>query len=113
MRTALVVAFLALALQTHAAPAQAQSGSDYFSIVDTDHDGRISLPEYIERFSWAFVQMDANRDGVLEPAEQLVPGSARITLAEHQARLSAQFRKQDADHDGSLSRREFLAPPAR
>jgi hypothetical protein len=100
-------------LQAHAPPARAQSGGDYFSIVDTDHDSRISLDEYIERFSWAFVQMDANRDGVLDPAEQLVPGNARITLVEHRARLSTQFRKQDADHDGSLSRREFLAPPAR
>jgi Ca2+-binding EF-hand superfamily protein len=93
--------------------AAAQSGGDYFSVVDTDHDARVSRAEYIERFSWAFVQMDANHDGVLEASEQLVPGSPRITLAEHRARLSAQFDKQDTDHDGSLGRREFLAPPAR
>jgi Ca2+-binding EF-hand superfamily protein len=108
-----VITLLLPALPAWPVPASAQSGGDYFSVVDTDRDGRISLDEYIERFSWAFVQMDANRDGVLDPAEQLVPGGARITLAEHRARLSAQFRKQDADHDGNLSRREFLAPPAR
>ena len=113
LRTAVITAFLAFSLQAHAPPVHAQSGGDYFAIVDTDRDGRISLDEYTERFSWAFTQMDGNRDGVLDPAEQLVPGSARITLAEHRARLAAQFRKQDANHDGSLSRREFLAPPAR
>ncbi len=107
------LALLSLVLLASPAPAGAQSGGDYFSVVDTDHDGRISLDEYLERFSWAFHQMDANRDGVLDPGEQLVAGSARITLAEHHARLAAQFRKQDGNHDGSLSRREFLAPPAR
>lgn len=93
--------------------ARGQGGGDYFSIVDLDHDARISLAEYIERFSWAFRKMDANRDGVLEPGEQLVPGAARLTRAEHEARLAQQFRKQDANRDGTLSRREFLAPPAR
>ena len=112
-RAAATVAVLALAVLACPGAAHAQSGGDYFSVVDTDHDSRISLAEYLERFSWAFHQMDGNSDGVLEPGEQLVAGSARLTLAEHQARLSAQFRKQDGNHDGSLSRREFLAPPAR
>ena len=112
-RSAATVAIVALAVLACAGAAHAQSGGDYFSVVDTDHDDRISLAEYLERFSWAFHQMDSNSDGVLEPSEQLVAGSARLTLAEHQAHLSAQFRKQDANHDGSLSRREFLAPPAR
>ena len=116
-RTAFTVAALALAvfaLAVFAQPgvAHAQSGGDYFSVVDSNHDNRISLAEYLDRFSWAFHQMDANGDGILEPGEQLVARSPRLTLAEHQARLSAQFRRQDANHDGSLSRREFLAPPA-
>lgn len=113
LRAVVASSVLALLSLASAAPAQAQSGGDYFAVVDTDHDRRISLGEYLERFSWAFHQMDANHDDVLEPGEQLVAGSARLTLAEHQARLGAQFRKQDANHDGSLSRREFLAPPAR
>ena len=112
-RAALRVATLAIAVFACAGAAHAQSAGDYFSLVDTNRNGRISLTEYLERFSWAFRQMDGNGDGVLEPREQLVAGSPRLTLAEHHARLGAQFRKQDADHDGSLSRREFLAPPAR
>ena len=93
------------------AAARAQSGGSYFAIVDLDHDGRISLAEYIERFSYAFRQMDKNRDGIVEEAEQEVPGAPRMTLAQLQAQLAEQFHRQDKNHDGSLSPREFLAPP--
>lgn len=92
-------------------PARAQSGASYFDIVDLDHDGRISLDEYIERFSYAFRQMDKNRDGVVEEAEQIVPGAPRLTIEALRAQLTGQFHRQDKNHDGSLSPREFLAPP--
>ena len=95
-----------------ASPASAGSGSRYFDVVDTDHDGRISLAEYQERMSWAFRQMDANRDGILTPGEQLVPGAPTTTLTELRARLEQQFHRQDSDRNGWLSPREFLAPPA-
>jgi Ca2+-binding EF-hand superfamily protein len=91
--------------------AHAQSGGSYFAIVDLDHDGRISLAEYIERFSYAFRQMDRNHDGVVEEGEQEVPGAPRLTLAQLHAQLTEQFHRQDKNHDGSLSPREFLAPP--
>ena len=94
-----------------ALPARAQSGASYFDIVDLDHDGRVSLPEYIERFSYAFRKMDRNRDQVVDESEQLVPGAPRLTLAQLHAQLEAQFRRQDKNHDGTLSPREFLAPP--
>jgi Ca2+-binding EF-hand superfamily protein len=91
--------------------AQAQSGQDYFSVVDLDRDGRISLAEYQERFSYAFRQMDRNRDGVVDESEQEIPGTPRMRLAQLHAQLAEQFRRQDKNHDGSLSPREFLAPP--
>jgi len=91
--------------------AHAQSGQDYFSIVDLDRDGRISLAEYQERFSYAFRQMDRNRDGLVEESEQVIPGTPRMSLAQLHAQLAEQFRRQDKTHDGSLSPREFLAPP--
>ena len=94
------------------ASAFAQSGASYFDIVDLDHDGRISQAEYIERFSYAFRQMDRNRDGVVEESEQLVRGAPRLTLAQLHAQLTEQFRRQDKNRDGTLSPREFLAPPA-
>jgi Ca2+-binding EF-hand superfamily protein len=94
-----------------AGPALAQSGQSYFDIVDLDDDGRISLAEYTERFSYAFRKMDANRDGVVEEHEQRVPGAPRLTLAQLHAQLAGQFHRQDKNKDGSLSPREFLAPP--
>jgi Ca2+-binding EF-hand superfamily protein len=100
-----------LAFAASALPAHAQSGASYFDIVDLDHDGRISLEEYIERFSYAFRQMDKNRDGVVEQGEQLVPGAPRLTVQELRTQLTSQFHRQDKNHDGSLSPREFLAPP--
>jgi Ca2+-binding EF-hand superfamily protein len=106
-------ALLAVAFAVAPGAAPAQSGADYFSVVDTDGNGRISLPEFLERMSWAFRQMDANRNDVLEPSEQLVPNAKRITLAEHHARFTDQFRRQDRDRDGGLDRREYLAPPQR
>ena len=106
-------ALLAIALLSCAAPAaRAQSGAGYFDIVDLDHDGRVSLAEYLERFSYAFRRMDRNHDQVVDESEQLVRGAPRLTLAQLHAQLEAQFRRQDKNHDGSLSPREFLAPPA-
>ena len=104
-------ALLCLLLSTAPLAASAQSAQSYFSVVDLDRDGRISLAEYHERFSYAFRQMDRNGDGVVEVHEQLVPGAPRMTLAQLHAQLAEQFRRQDKNRDGSLSPREFLAPP--
>jgi len=110
MRAALVLACIMAACAPDAT--RAQSAESYFSVVDLDRDGRISLAEYHERFSYAFRQMDRNRDDVVDESEQLVPGAPRLTLAQLRAQLSEQFRRQDKNRDGSLSPREFLAPPA-
>jgi len=100
-------ALLLLAL----AGAAAGTDDDWFSRVDLDGDGRVSLDEFQQRMGYAFGRMDANGDGVLEPGEQLVPDAPRLTRAEHEARIAAQFARQDADRDGFLSRAELLAPP--
>ena len=100
-------ALLALLL---AGGAAAQS-DDYFARVDLDGDGKVSLPEFLERMSFAFLQMDVDRDGVLEPHEQHIPNAKPLTLAEHHERFTAQFRRQDANADGGLTRAELLAPP--
>jgi Ca2+-binding EF-hand superfamily protein len=84
---------------------------DYFSRVDKDGDGRVSLHEFLERMSFAFRQMDVNRNDVLEPGEQHIPDAPQITLAQHHERFTAQFRRQDADGNGYLSPAELLAPP--
>lgn len=99
---------LATMLFLGVAPAQAD---DYFSKVDRDGDGRVSLPEFLERMSFAFRQMDVDRNDVLDPHEQHIPDAPRITLAQHHERFTAQFRRQDVDRDGFLSATELLAPP--
>jgi hypothetical protein len=104
-------ASLALLCLLLAGPAAARD--DYYAQVDLDADGRVSLPEFLDRMSFAFRQMDVNRNGVLEPAEQHIPDAPTITLAQHHERFTAQFRRQDANADGYLSRVELLAPPRR
>ena len=105
-------ALLCMLLSTAPLAPSAQSAQSYFSVVDLDRDGRISLAEYHERFSYAFRQMDRNGDEVVDESEQIVRGAPRLTLAQLRAQLAEQFRRQDKNRDGTLSPREFLAPPA-
>jgi Ca2+-binding EF-hand superfamily protein len=109
---AVVAATLLLALCIPSA-ALADATDDYFSRVDLDGDGRVSLEEFLERMSFAFRQMDVDGDGVLAPHEQHIPDAPTITLEQHRERFSAQFHRQDADGDGYLSRAELLSPPRR
>lgn len=101
---------LFLALST-AAMAQVQHTSDYLSKMDSDGDGKVSLPEYQDWMSYAFDGMDRDRDGVLSPAEQPGGRGQPLSRAEHRARIADRFRKQDANHDGSLSAKELASPP--
>ncbi len=103
---------IAMAVLLATGSAVAQTRSSYFEAVDLDGDGRVSLPEFLERMSWAFRQMDRNGDQILSPDEQLVPDAPTVTLADLHRRLTEQFRRQDSNRDGWLSARELLAPPA-
>ena len=91
--------------------ASAQNQNDYLASFDADGDKRVSLVEFQRAMSWAFEQMDKNRDGVLSPEEQLVPKAKTFTLKEHHDRLAIQFGKQDKNKDGFLSAKELAAPP--
>lgn len=104
-----LVAALGLAV---AGTSTAGSGSSYFDVVDTNRNNKISLEEYVDRFTFAFRKMDSNRDSILQPSEQLVPNGPTVTLLELKYRLEKQFHRQDKNKDGWLSAREFLAPPA-
>ena len=89
----------------------AASIENYLSKMDADRDGRVSLVEYQDWLGYAFDGMDANRDGVLSPAEQPGGKGAALTRVEHRARIAERFRKQDANRDGFLSAKELAAPP--
>jgi Ca2+-binding EF-hand superfamily protein len=104
----------ALALLVFSATAAAQSDVDaYLAMMDANHDGRVSLAEYLDYMSAGFRRMDANGDGVLDAGE--LPPSPRnhgpLTLQQHRRNLAATFRRQDANHDGFLDARELAAPP--
>ena len=93
------------------AGAQVQRTDEYLQRIDANGDGRVDLGEYQDWLSYAFDGMDANRDGVLSPAEQPGGKGAALTRVEHRARLAERFRKQDANRDGFLSVKELAAPP--
>lgn len=91
-------------------PTVATSG-DYLARMDTDRDGRISLPEFQAWMGYAFERMDVDRDGVVE-VHELPGGRGRaIALDEHRRRLALTFSKQDRDGSGHLDARELAAPP--
>ncbi|HSX61544.1 MAG TPA: hypothetical protein VLF18_15185 [Tahibacter sp.] len=108
----------AFALVLFAAPAAAQFASstqDYLGEFDRDGDGRISLGEYQDKLSDAFLQMDANRNGVVDLDEfdpaVVGPNTRPISLVRHRARLGEVFKRQDANRNGYLDARELGAPP--
>ena len=108
-RKLLLAAAFSLSL---ASTCNAGPGSKYFNVVDTDRNNKITLAEYLERFTFAFRKMDTNHDSILQPREQLVPNGPTVTLLELKHRLEKQFHRQDKNKDGWLSAVEFLAPPA-
>lgn len=108
MSAALLVAALA-----STATAQVTRTGEYLERMDSDGDGRVSLPEYQAWMSYAFDRMDANGDDLLS-ADELPGGKGRpVTRAEHLAKLAAAFNRQDSTRDGFLDAREMAAPPQR
>ena len=111
MRGVQRAAVAALLLAPLASPAQVRHTGDYLARMDTDADGGVSLPEYLDWMGYAFERMDRDRDGVLSPAEQPGGRGTPLTRAAHRAQLAERFRKQDANRDGVLDARELAAPP--
>jgi hypothetical protein len=89
--------------------------NDYLRDMDANRDGRVQLVEYQDYLSYAFHQIDRNRDGVLQPHEYppgVTPSSGQLrTLDQHHAALARQFRLQDSNRDGTLDARELGQPP--
>jgi len=103
-------------LITAAAPAQSpETPTDYLRAMDTNHDTRVQLTEYQAYLSYAFLQIDRNRDGTLQPHEYppgVTPRAGELrTLDQHHATLARQFHLQDTNHDGTLDARELGQPP--
>jgi 5-hydroxyisourate hydrolase-like protein (transthyretin family) len=118
---------LALAFATAATAAIAQVPSP-----DTNHDGRVTLPEY-QAFSWArwLERADTNHDGRISKAEVSVVAGARAPMlglfwgrmdtnhndvldrAEVDAMSLNGFHRADTNHDGVVDAAEMAAARAR
>jgi len=115
---AMHLAILAAAALFITGAAAAQSPStpgDYLRDMDANRDGRVQLAEYQDFLSYAFLQIDRNRDGILQPHEYppgVTPRGGELrTLDQHHAALAKQFRLQDSNRDGTLDARELGQPP--
>jgi EF hand len=96
---------------TEPAPPPVKASGDYLTRMDADADGKVSLLEYQDWLSYAFDNMDRNRDGTLAPDEQPGGRGTALTRDAHRARLAETFKRQDRNRDGALDSRELAAPP--
>jgi hypothetical protein len=115
MKWTLFGALSAFVWLTGAAVAQenglVQGQEDY---VDTDHNGAVKRGELDVFIGQAFVQLDANKDGVLvvtEVEKILTPeqfaavdhnGDGKVSKTELLNQAHADFAAADHDHDGTL-----------
>jgi Ca2+-binding EF-hand superfamily protein len=91
--------------------AQVHGTSDYLQRMDADASGKVSLLEYQDWLSYAFDNMDRNRDGLLAPEEQPGGRGKSLTREAHRMRVAEMFKRQDRNRDGVLDAKELAAPP--
>lgn len=104
-------AFIVLSFCLITQNARAQSREQYFSRIDSNRSGGVSLIEFQEWMSYSFNRIDKNANGVIDLDEALVPKMAGVTKTRHLANITAQFRRQDRNKNGELSMLELTAPP--
>ncbi len=109
-RTAVVLALLSSLLPLSLS-AQVRGTGDYLQRMDTDANGKVSLVEYQDWLSYAFDNMDRNRDGLLAPEEQPGGRGKPLTRDAHRTRLAEMFKRQDRNRDDALDAKELAAPP--
>ncbi len=111
-RTAVVLAVLSCLLPLPLSlSAQVRGTGDYLQRMDTDTNGKVSLVEYQDWLSYAFDNMDRNRDGLLAPEEQPGGRGKPLTRDAHRTRLAEMFKRQDRNRDDALDTKELAAPP--
>jgi len=86
----------------------AQFGAALFRVVDTDNDGKLSMPE-IDDFAATIKAADADKDGFVSKEEIRNAFRERIVIGVGQAFM----KKYDKDRDGKVTREEFAGEDAR
>lgn len=84
----------------HAAFAQ-----HYFDRLDADHDGKVTLNEYLADASAHFKRLDANNDGKLD-ANEIATSQETVRRDQHMAKMM--IRHMGAGEDGTVSLDQFL-----
>ncbi|HEX6707588.1 MAG TPA: EF-hand domain-containing protein [Albitalea sp.] len=127
-------------LAAFAFAAGSKGGADAeFSMMDSNHDGKVSADEHAAGAKRMFDTMDADHDGKVTAAEMDAAherisgrkarkgdmsaadkikvvdrnGDGVLTAEEHAAGSKAMFERMDTDHDGALSKAEFTKGHAR
>lgn len=117
-----IVAFAALGLQP-AAAATAKASYEkrdqvIFDLLDENHDGVISMPEFKNNQMLIFYLLDRNKDLVLTREETVLPADVfdtiagsggKITTIEFLNVVDQAFKNADTNHDSAIDRKEFNA----
>ena len=112
MRPALLLLSLIVgAGSSYAENMHSQSRQQYFSSMDSNGSGGVSVDEFQARMAYSFNRIDKNLNNVIDADEALVPKMTGVTRVRHQANIAAQFRRQDRNKNGELSVYELTAPP--
>lgn len=107
----LLLCFILAAEPSYAQHTYAQSRQEYFSSMDSDGNGGVSIAEFQAWMAYSFNRIDKNSNNVIDADEALVPKMKGVTRTRHQANIAAQFRRQDRNRSGELSVFELTAPP--
>lgn len=125
-KRARLVALPILALALHASnPAAAAETSrqdnrdrKIFDLLDDNHDGVISMPEFKNNQMLIFYLMDRNKDQVLIQSETNLPPDVfdriagpggKINTIEFLNIVDEAFKRADTNHDTVIDRKEFNA----
>jgi Ca2+-binding EF-hand superfamily protein len=118
-----------------ASPARADNKGDFFKMMDTNGDGKISAEEHAAGSKKMFEKMDADKNGKVTAAEMEAShekmtgkkagqtemttadkikmvdtnGDGEVTLEEYETGAKTTFDKMDTDHDGFVSKAEAEA----
>ena len=89
-----------------------------FEMLDDDHDGVISMPEFKNNQMLIFYVLDRNKDLVLTRNETALPADvfdqiagsgSKITSIEFMNVVDHAFKNADQNHNSAIDRKEFNA----
>ncbi len=99
-------AHAAVTSSTDVSNKRAEFRQKYFDKIDANHDGVITLDEYVAAASARFDKIDTNGSG--EVTAQQVAASPRMAKGEQRA-AAHEVKKMDSDGDGTVSQAEYIA----